>query len=61
MQKQKKKKLEIEHGGSRVVYDCSSKYLGKPLNGCRPRGPGLTSSLVGLLTRSHGHMSPKAD
>ena len=38
-------------GKIRVVFDCSSSYMGKSLNDCLLQGPDLTSSLVGVLTR----------
>ena len=38
-------------GKIRVVFDCSSSFMGSSLNGCLLQGPDLTSSLVGVLTR----------
>ena len=45
---QRKKKL-------RVVFDCSSVFQGKSLNGELLQGPDLTNQLVGVLTRFRQH------
>ena len=36
-----------------VVFDCSAKYHGKSLNDELLQAPGLTNSLIGVLTRFH--------
>ena len=38
-------------GKIRVVFDCSSSFMGTSLNACLLQGPDLTNSLVGVLTR----------
>ncbi|XP_028403950.1 uncharacterized protein LOC114526541 [Dendronephthya gigantea] len=38
-------------GKIRVVFDCSSRYLGESLNDHLLQGPDLTSKLIGVLTR----------
>ena len=38
-------------GKIRVVFDCSAKFLGLSLNSMLYKGPDLTNSLVGMLTR----------
>ena len=38
-------------GKIRVVFDCSAKFVGLSLNSMFYKGPDLTNSLVGVLTR----------
>ena len=38
-------------GKSRVVFDCSAKFVGLSLNSMLYKGPDLINSLVGVLTR----------
>ena len=38
-------------GKIRVVFDCSAKFMGLSLNDMLDKGPDLTNSLVGVLTR----------
>ena len=38
-------------GKIRVVFDCSAKFVGLSLNSMFCKGPDLTNSLVGVLTR----------
>ena len=38
-------------GKIRVVFDCSAKFVGLSLNSMLYKGPDLTNSLVGVLTR----------
>ena len=40
-------------GKIRVVFNCSAKYKGKFLNDLLLKGPDLTNSLLGVLTRFH--------
>ena len=45
-----------------VVFDCSAKYKGKSLNDLLLKGPGLTNSLLGVLTRfRQEHVAVMAD
>ena len=38
-------------GKIRVVFECSAKFVGLSLNSMFYKGPDLTNSLVGVLTR----------
>ena len=38
-------------GKIRVVFDCSAKFVGLSLNSMLYKGPDLTNSFVGVLTR----------
>ena len=39
------------HKPGKVVFDCSAKYRGKPLNDLLLKGPDLTNTLFGVLMR----------